>query len=81
MQEMRTNIVSFYTAMQNVLHPEEAREELTRAQREFIQACSLVKIVVGFCNDGKGFRPALFSLKQSFWQYCLPLYFAEILFQ
>lgn len=49
--------------MQNALRPGEAREELKRAQREFIQAYSLVKIVVGFCNDSKGFKSTPFSLK------------------
>lgn len=63
---MKTNAINFHTVMQDVLYPEEAREELTGAQREFIEACSLVKIVVGFCNDSKGFRPALFPLKQFF---------------
>lgn len=49
--------------MQNVLHSEDARE-LSRVQREFIRAYSLVKIVVGFCNDGEGFKPFLYFLKQ-----------------
>lgn len=57
----------------------EEAEELTRAQRESIQACSLVKTVMGFCNEGKGFRSALVSIKQFFQQYCLLLYFADVL--
>lgn len=51
--------------MQNALHSEDARE-LSRAQREFIQAYSLVKIVVGFFNDGEGFKPVLYFLNCSF---------------
>lgn len=60
---MKSNIVSFDIEMQNALHSEDARE-LSRAQREFIQAYSPVKIVVGFCNDGEGFKPVLCFLKQ-----------------
>lgn len=45
---------------------EGAREKLTRTQKESIQACSLVKTVMGFCNEGKGFRAALVSIKQFF---------------
>lgn len=59
---MKSNTASFYIAVQNALHSEDARE-LSRVQREFIQAYSLVKIVVGFCNDGKGFKPVLCFLK------------------
>lgn len=58
--------------MQNALHSEGARE-LSRAQRGLTQAYSLVKIVVGFCNDGKGFKPVLCFLKQFY-----TLYFHEI---
>lgn len=63
MQKMKSSVVSFDLEMQNALHSEDARE-LSRAQREFIQAYSLVKIAVGFCNDGKGFKLVLYVLKQ-----------------
>lgn len=63
MQKMKSNIVSFDIEMQNALHSEDARK-LSRAQRGLIQAYSLVKIVVGFCNDGKGFKPVHCFLKQ-----------------
>lgn len=78
---MTTNTLRFYTVMQNMLHPEEARVELRRVQREFIESSSLVKIVLGFCNDGEGFRPSLLSFKQFLEQHYLPFCFAEVLFQ
>lgn len=45
------------------MHSEDATEH-SRAQREFIQAYSLVKTVEGFCNDDEGFKPVLYFLKQ-----------------